>query len=441
MTQHPLTQELIQLDRTHVWHPFTQEATAPPPIPIVSARGAWLYGADGRRYLDLISSWWVSVHGHGHPVIANAIARQAHELEQVIFAGFTHEPAVRLAQRLSHQLPAGLSRVFFSDNGSTSVEVALKIAIQYHRNQGGERHRIAILDGGYHGDTMGAMAVGRSSGFFNTFTDYLFQVDTLPFPATWDGDDSVEEKEKAALAALDRHLEAHGSELAAIILEPLVQGASGMRMCRPVFLQALAHRIRQTGGLIIFDEVMTGFGRTGTLFACEKAGVTPDIICLSKGLTGGFMPMAVTVCRQELHAAFLGDTFDRALAHGHSFTANPLGCAAALASLDLFDTGEPLNQCATLEALHRERLQELSTHPRVAKPRVTGVIAALNMVIPGHSGYTAAIGQSLKPFFLTRGLLIRPLGEVIYLLPPYCLTREELNIAWDAIADALNTVV
>ncbi|MEO5329637.1 MAG: adenosylmethionine--8-amino-7-oxononanoate transaminase [Magnetococcus sp. THC-1_WYH] len=430
----------VHLDRSHVWHPFTQEATAPPPIPIASARGAWLHTTDGRKIMDLISSWWLCVHGHAHPVIAAAIAQQARQLEQVIFAGFTHEPAVRLAQRLTDRLPPGLSRVFFSDNGSTAVEVALKMAIQYHRNLGTPRNRIAVLQGGYHGDTVGAMSVGRSSGFFEPFTDYLFRVDTIPFPETWEGDDQVENREEAALAALDRLLSQHGQELAAIILEPLVQGASGMRMCRPVFLQKLSQRIHQAGGLLIFDEVMTGFGRTGTLFACEKGGIIPDIICLSKGLTGGFMPMAVTVCQQKIHDAFLGDTFDRALAHGHSFTANPLGCAAALASLDLFASGEPLQNCARLEAIHRQRLQGLITHPRVTKPRCTGVIAALNVANPGSSGYSAAIGPKLKQFFLDRGLLIRPLGEVIYLLPPYCLTDEELHTAWDAIHEALDTV-
>ncbi|HIJ84985.1 MAG TPA: aminotransferase class III-fold pyridoxal phosphate-dependent enzyme, partial [Magnetococcales bacterium] len=304
--------ELTELDRACVWHPFTQEATAPPPIPIVSGRGAWLQAADGRRFLDMISSWWLCVHGHAQPVIAEAIARQARELEQVIFAGFTHEPAVRLAQRLTRLLPEGLTRVFFSDNGSTSVEVALKMAIQYHRNRGEKRFRIGVLEGGYHGDTVGAMSVGRSSGFFDVFGDYLFQVDTFAFPATWEADDGVEVREAEVLAAVDRYLSEHGSALAAMIVEPLVQGASGMRMCRPVFLQELARRVRLVGGLVIFDEVMTGFGRTGALFASEKAGVVPDIICLSKGLTGGFMPMAVTVCSQMLYEAFLGDTFDRA---------------------------------------------------------------------------------------------------------------------------------
>ncbi|MBF0422093.1 MAG: adenosylmethionine--8-amino-7-oxononanoate transaminase [Magnetococcales bacterium] len=432
-------EELTHLDQTHVWHPFTQEATAPPPIPIVSASGAWLQGADGRRYMDLISSWWLSVHGHTHPYIAQAIANQARLLEHVIFAGLTHEPAIRLAQRLTQLLSGELTRVFYSDNGSTAVEVALKMAIQYHRNQSDHRHRVVVLEGGYHGDTVGAMSLGRSSGFFNAFDDYLFQVDTLPFPATWEGDDTVEEREEEALATLTRYLDRHGSEMAAIILEPLVQGAGGMRMCRPQFLQTMVANVRQTGSLVVFDEVMTGFGRTGSLFACEKIGVFPDLLCLSKGLTGGFLPMAVTICRQSVYEAFLGKTFDRALAHGHSFTANPLGCAAALASLDLFATGHPLRHCATLEVVHRERLREISNHPRVSKPRCCGVIAALN-VTGSTQGYTAVIGEKLKTFFLAHGFLIRPLGDCIYLLPPYCLTTEELHTAWDVIHLALDQV-
>ncbi|MBF0110481.1 MAG: adenosylmethionine--8-amino-7-oxononanoate transaminase [Magnetococcales bacterium] len=436
MTQH----DLIERDRRHIWHPFTQEATAPRPIAIVSAQGAWLNGADGRRYMDLISSWWVNIHGHAHPHIATAIARQAQTLEQVIFAGFTHEPAIKLAQRLSELLPRELSRVFFSDNGSTAVEVALKMAIQHHANQGRKRQRIATLQGGYHGDTVGAMSVGHSSGFFDAFSRYLFPVDVLPFPETWNGNTDEDKTEEEALMKVDHYLETWGRDLAALIVEPLVQGASGMRMYRPRFLQELTRRVRQAGGLIIFDEVMTGFGRTGTLFACEKGGVVPDIIALSKGLTGGFMPLAVTVCREEIHDSFLGETFDRALAHGHSFTANPLGCAAALASLELFATGEPLRHGAALEAHHRERLHELSTHPRVAKPRVTGIIAALNVNLPGQEGYSAAVGQRLKQFFLDRGFLIRPLGPVIYLLPPLCLTRSELDAAWDVITDAVNAL-
>lgn len=427
---------LIALDRRHIWHPYTQAATALIPIPIASGRGAWLYGVDGREYLDLISSWWVSIHGHAHPAIVGAIAQQAQQLEQVIFAGFTHEPAVRLAEALIARLPAGLTRLFFSDDGSTAVEVAMKMARQYWYNQGQDCSRFLVFSGGYHGDTVGAMSASRSSGYFNAFYSLLFPVDILPFPATWEGDEDVEFKEADSLEALDRYLAQYGHECAAMLIEPLVQGAGGMRMCRPEFLVQLAARLKAADVLLIFDEVMTGFGRTGTLFACEKAGVTPDLICLSKGLTGGFLPMSVTVCKEEIYAAFLGQTFDLAFSHGHSFTANALGCAAGLASLELFTTENTLQRIAAIETIHKERLALLAKHPKVRQPRVMGAIAALDLVL-GDSSYASSITPRLIQFFLDRGVIIRPLGSVLYLLPPYCILPEDLHRGWDSIEAAV----
>ncbi|MBF0624301.1 MAG: adenosylmethionine--8-amino-7-oxononanoate transaminase [Magnetococcales bacterium] len=431
--------DLASLDRRHVWHPFTQEKTTPSPIPVVAAEGATLHGADGRKYLDLISSWWVTIHGHTHPAIVRAIADQAARLEQVIFAGFTHEPAVRLASRLAARLPGGLSRVFFSDNGSTAVEVALKMACQYWLNRGQRRSRFLAFEGGYHGDTVGAMSAGRTSGFFDAFETMLFHVDMLPYPATWMGDGEVEDKEAAVLTALNRYLDRNGPDCAGVIIEPLVQGASGMRMCRPEFLRGLAAKLKQSGIPLIFDEVMTGFGRTGALFACHKAGVAPDIICLSKGLTGGFMPLSVTVCREEIYQAFLGDGFDQAFAHGHSFTANPLGCAAALASLELFEKEKTLARVVAIERIHRGRVLELMSHPRVHRGRIHGSIAAVN-IRDGKEEYASETSQRLKAFFLEKGLLIRPLGNVIYLLPPYCITEAELHRAWNVIEEGLTLV-
>ena len=432
--------ELLALDRRHVWHPFTQAKTAPDSVLIRSGKGAVVYGADGKEYLDLVSSWWVNLHGHAHPYIADAIAEQAHKLEQVIFAGLTHEPAVRLAQRLTSLLPGDLNRVFYSDNGSTAVEVALKLALQYWRNLGRpERRRYLAFEGGYHGDTVGAMSVGASSGFFAPFEDLLFEVDVLPFPETWEGDAAVAEKEARCLSALDAYLDRRGDETAAVIIEPLVQGAGGMRMCRAEFLQALVQKLRAAGGLVIFDEVMTGFGRTGDLFACLKAGVTPDLICLSKGLTAGFLPLAATVCRDPIYEAFLDTGFDKAFAHGHSFTANPLGCAAGLASLDLLMKEETRARIAAIEARHRKHMARLAHHPKVTRPRVTGTIAALNVGVE-DSGYAAAIGPRLKAFFLENGLLLRPLGEVIYFLPPYCISDSQLDRSYDTLERALTTL-
>ena len=425
------------LDRQHVWHPFTQAQTAPDPIPITSAKGIRLYAEDGREFLDLISSWWVNLHGHAHPTIAAAIAKQAHTLEQVIFAGFTHQPAAQLAHELVQRLPAGLTRVFFSDDGSTAVEVALKMALQYWRNQGeAQRTRFLAFEGGYHGDTVGAMSVGRGSDFFSTYGSLLFEVGLLPYPQTWDGDADVVSKEQAALAVLDAYLAQHGETLAGIIIEPLVQGAAGMRMCRPEFLQQLAAKLRAAGILLIFDEVMTGFGRTGAMFAAIKAQVMPDLICLSKGLTAGFLPMSVTVASEAIYAAFLGENFDRALIHGHSFTANPLGCAAALASLQVFEDEQTLAKLPQIEAWHRQGLAQLAGHPAVQHVRVTGTIAAFD-VVTADAGYTSAVGAKLKAFFHERGLLLRPLGNVVYLLPPYCVTQDELALAYQTIGEAL----
>jgi adenosylmethionine-8-amino-7-oxononanoate aminotransferase len=425
------------LDRQHVWHPFTQAQTAPDPIPITSAKGIRLYAEDGREFLDLISSWWVTLHGHAHPTIAAAIAKQAHTLEQVIFAGFTHQPAAQLAHELVQRLPAGLTRVFFSDDGSTAVEVALKMALQYWRNQGEvQRTRFLAFEGGYHGDTVGAMSVGRGSDFFSTYGSMLFEVGLLPYPQTWDGDADVVSKEQAALAVLDVYLAQHGETLAGVIIEPLVQGAAGMRMCRPEFLQQLAAKLRAAGILLIFDEVMTGFGRTGAMFAAIKAQVMPDLICLSKGLTAGFLPMSVTVASEAIYAAFLGENFDRALIHGHSFTANPLGCAAALASLQVFEDEQTLAKLPQIEAWHRQGLAQLAGHPAVQHVRVTGTIAAFD-VITADAGYTSAVGAQLKAVFHERGLLLRPLGNVVYLLPPYCVTQDELALAYQTIGEAL----
>ncbi len=428
------------LDRRHVWHPFTQAKTAPDPLPVESAQGIRLYMEDGREFLDLISSWWVNLHGHAHQKIAAAIAQQAQTLEQVIFAGFTHRPAAQLASALVEQLPEGLSRVFFSDDGSTAVEVALKITLQYWRNQGeARRTRFLAFEGGYHGDTVGAMSAGKGSGFFDTYGSLLFEVGLLPYPETWDGDADVEKKEQAALTSLDDYLERYGETLAGVIIEPLVQGAAGMRMCRPEFLQALSARLQAAGVLLIFDEVMTGFGRTGAMFASLKAKVAPDLICLSKGLTAGFLPLSVTVAREDIYAAFLGETFDRAFVHGHSFTANPLGCAAGLASLQVFAEENTLTKLPQIESWHRKGLEQLADHPLVMHQRITGTIAAFD-VVTNDEGYNSDIGPRLKAFFHERGLLLRPLGNVVYLLPPYCVTEAELSHAYQVIAEALQDI-
>lgn len=426
-----MSDDIAGFDRAHVWHPFTQEATAPPFAEAVAGDGAHLVTATGERVLDLVSSWWVTLHGHAHPVIARAIADQAARLEQAIFADFTHAPAARLAARLAGLLPGGLTRCFFSDDGSTAVEVALKLAVQYFANRGEARRRLVGFEGGYHGDTVGAMSVGRSSGYFRAWEGMMFPVGVAPYPATWIGDEEIEAKEEAALAALGRELAS--GDVAAVIIEPLIQGAGGMRTCRPQFLRRMAGLVREAGALLAFDEVMTGFGRTGALFACIGAGVEPDLVCLSKGLTGGFLPMGLTVCTDALRAEFLGEGIERAFLHGHSYTANPLACAAANASLDLLTAAPCREAVAAIAAIHAERLAALRAAGRGRHHRQCGTIAAIEI---GGGNYGGAEGARLKARFRAKGMLVRPLGPVAYFMPPYCIAAADLHRAWDELEAA-----
>lgn len=429
---------LAERDQEVIWHPLTQHFTAKLPISIDYAEGAYLIDVDGKRYLDLISSWWVNIHGHACPEISNAIYAQAQRLEQVIFSGFTHQPAVELAEKLLALLPSQFSKVFYSDNGSTAVEVALKMAYQYWQNKGEvQRTRFIAFDGGYHGDTFGAMSVGKSSGFFKQFTACLFKVDIAPYPATWLDDENIIEKENNALAWLEEHLSYFSHETAAIIIEPLIQGSIGMHMCSSNFLLRLEVLARSHDVLIIYDEVMTGFGRTGELFACLKAKTTPDIICLAKGLTGGFLPLAVTACQEKIYHAFLGEDFNLTFAHSHSFTANPLGCAAALASLTLLQNEATQTQIKRIETTHQQMLTEISSNPYIEKFRYCGTIAAFDLV--AHSEYGSKASQDWRNHFLNQGLLVRPLGNVIYLMPPYCLDVEALKKAYVLIENIISS--
>ncbi|GFR17235.1 adenosylmethionine-8-amino-7-oxononanoate aminotransferase [Trichonephila clavata] len=350
-------------------------------------------------------------------------------LEHVIFAGFTHEPAVALCEKLKTLLPDKLSRFFFSDNGSTAVEVALKMAYQYWWNQGNrEKTTFLSFAGGYHGDTFGAMSVGAKSGFHDAFSNLLFSVLTIPFPETWYGDEKIENKERHSLEVLEGHLCAGSHKIAALILEPLVQGASGMRMCSSEFVRKVVNLVRQYGILIICDEVMTGFGRTGTYFAFEQAQIIPDFLCISKGLTGGFLPLALTVTTEEVYAAFLSEHFTKAFAHGHSYTANPLGCAAAIASLDLLIKPDTMESIQKIHNTHKKKLANLSEACKnIQRARMIGTIAAFDV----HDA------QTLEIKFLEQGLLIRPLGNSVYLLPPYSISTFELEEAYNKIRNIL----
>ncbi len=427
---------IIATDKRHIWHPYTQHGTEEEPIVIARARDASLFDASGREILDLISSWWTCTHGHSHPKINAALTRQAETMEHVMFAGFTHAPAAQLAQTLAGLLPGDLNRVFFSDDGSTSVEVAIKIAYQSWINRGEPRRLLVTFDGGYHGDTLGAMSVGRASQMFGAFKDLMCDVRVLPFPWTFEGDNAVEEREAEALSALEAFLSDHGQSVAALIIEPLMQGSAGIRFCRPSFLKRLVELARSAGVVVIFDEVATGFGRTGTLFAMEQAEVAPDLVCLSKGLTAGYMPLAATVARDWLFDLFLGEDFDKALPHGHSFTANPLACAVALAALDLYEEEETMARIAHISAKHRTMLDVLAELPDVSQPRILGPVLAFEAGDGGE--YQSEASRNLRNWYLGNGLNIRPIGSTVYLMPPYCITDDELFRAYSGMVEGLD---
>lgn len=423
-----------------IWQPYTQMKTSPPPLKVLKGKGVMLELEDGRQIVDCISSWWVTIHGHSHPALANALYQQAQQLEHVIFAGFTHAPAEKLAHKLLAHLPKSLTRVFFSDNGSTAVEVALKMAYQYWYNQG-EKQRTSFIsfEGGYHGDTLGAMSVGGSTSWWHTFYPLMFSTDVVPFPATFDGDPDVEAIEAHTLEKVSYLLKQKGDRYAGIFIEPLVQGVAGMRLCRPQFLQALEHLARQANMLLIYDEVMTGFGRTGELFACLKSATSPDILCLSKGLSGGCLPLAVTLATEDIYRAFYSDEMDKTFFHGHSYTGNPLACAVGVTSLELLEQNpEPYRH---MEQQHRSYIEKwLKGHPRVEKIRTCGTIAAMEVKTDSQSGYFNAIGQVLRSRFLESGFLLRPLGNTLYLMPPYCITERELESIYQAIRCVLDTL-
>jgi adenosylmethionine-8-amino-7-oxononanoate aminotransferase len=433
---HAASADLIARDRRHVWHPFTQHGSETDPIVISRAKGASLFDAEGKEILDLISSWWTCTHGHSHPKINAALAEQAARFEHVMFAGFTHEPAVALAEKVANLLPNDLNKVFFSDDGSTSVEVALKIAYQYWINRGEKRRTLIGFDGGYHGDTLGAMSLGRGSQMFSPFRDLMCQVLVLPCPGTFEGDDAADEREAGALSAFEATLSEREHGVAALIIEPLLQGAGGMRVYRPSFLKRLVETARKAAILVIFDEVATGFGRTGTMFAMEQAAVVPDLVCLSKGLTAGYMPLAVTVAREAIFEAFLGEGFEQALAHGHSFTANPLACAVALASLALFEEERTLERIARINARHRAVMAELAARDDVTRLRLLGSILAFDVKSAG--AYQSTTNRGLRDWYIAHGLNIRPLGPTIYLMPPYCITDDELTRSYAGIIEGLD---
>jgi adenosylmethionine---8-amino-7-oxononanoate aminotransferase len=439
---------LAARDSAHLWHPYTQMLTRPAPIPIVRGDGVYLYTEDGRRLMDGTSSWWVNIHGHAHPKLNAALAAQAREIEHVIFANCTHRPGVELAERLVDVLPRGLTRVFYSDNGSTSVEVAMKMASQYWSNQGESRRTFITLHHAYHGDTVGAMSASEVSVFTQPFVPMLFDVVRAHAPYCYRCPLGLEHTNCQAeclgdmvrpvtvsatswTETLASQLERVGNDVAAVLVEPMLQGAGGMIVWPADFLAGVRKLCDRYGVLMIADEVLTGFGRTGRLFACEHAGVTPDIICLSKAVTGGYLPLGVTAATERIYEAFLSEDRTRTFFHGHSFTGNPLACALAIASLDLIHETRAVEKVQMIEGWLRDGLQPLASHPAVGDVRIIGGVGIVELVsdkaMKAAGGYLDSAGPRLTKAFLDRGVLLRPLGNVVYAMPPYVITESETS--------------
>jgi adenosylmethionine-8-amino-7-oxononanoate aminotransferase len=417
------------MSRSQVWHPFTQHALEPTIPEIVRTEGAYLHKADGTRILDAISSWWVVTHGHRHPRIIKAIETASTSLDQIIFAGFTHEPAERLAKALVGLAPPGLDWVFYSDSGSTSVEVALKMVLGYFRNIGAPRSRIVVMEHSYHGDTIGTMSVGARGVFNAAYEPLLFEVDTIPFPAAGREQETLDRFEAVSR---DRHA-------AALIVEPLALGAGGMLMYPAWVLAELKKIAEASGTLLLADEVMTGWGRTGTLLACEQADVVPDILCLSKGLTGGAVPLAVTMASEPIFEAHWSTDRARMFFHSSSYTANPIACAAANANLAIWREESVIERIADLGQRQQRHLDRLAAHARCTAPRRLGTIAALDLGSAGE-GYLAGIAPRLLAFFRERDVLLRPLGSTVYVMPPYAITPEQLDRVWQVIGEAFDRI-
>jgi len=412
-----------------LWHPFTQHGLQHEIIPVEQAEGAYLYTKDGRRIIDAISSWWVVTHGHCHPKIVTAVREQVRKLDQVIFAGFTHDPAERLAEKLLRHAPEGLSHVFYSDSGSTAVEVALKMAIGFWAQTGKARRKVLALEGGYHGDTFGAMSAGARSVYNALYEPYLFDVTHLPFPE--------QGKEDRTFSTLEKILKESGEDIAAFIFEPLVQGAGGMRFYSPDVLARMAKMCRAHGILLIADEVMTGFGRTGTLFSCEQAEFAPDLLCLSKGLTGGFLPMGATLATEEIYRAFYHTDRAKMFFHSTSFTGNPISCAAALSSLTIWEQEPVMERIAAIHQSHQIAAARFESRADVENVRSLGCIFALE-IVEATPGYLSEIQPFLYQTMLSRNVLLRPLGNTVYILPPYCVTQQDLDTIYECIDFALD---
>ena len=411
-----------------VWPPFTQMKTAKDPLEIVRAKDALLYDGYGKSYIDANSSWWVNVHGHGNTYLAKSIQDQFEKVDHVLLAGVTHEKVEELAKRVIGILPNHFTRVFFSDDGSTAIEVALKMVFQFWHNQGIPKRRIVALEGAYHGDTFGAMSIGQRGYFNKPFEHLFFDVDFLEFPT----------KEKEIEVLLKAKELFKTTEIAGLIVEPLVQGAAGMRMYSVGFLDKLVALAKENHVQVIFDEIMTGWGRTGKMFSMDHGSQKPDIVCLSKGLTGGVLPMGLTVASDKIYEAFLHEDTTKALLHGHSYTGNPLACAVACASLDLFEKKDIWENIDRIVEQHKRFTLRMESHSKVSEVRQIGTILALEIKTGQKTSYFSSIRDEAYDFFIENGILLRPLGNVIFLNPPYCTTDEQLAYCYEKTEDFLN---
>lgn len=421
---------LVEKDAAYIWHPYTQHKTAASPVAITKGEGALLWDESGKEYIDAIASWWVNPFGHSNRFIADAIYRQLTTLEHVLFGGFTHEPAVKVAEKVLSLLPSNQQKVFFSDNGSTAVEVAIKASLQYFFNTGEKRTTILAFEDAFHGDTFAAMAASGISFYTMAFKDMFIKVIRIPAP--------VEGKEQESRDVLRNAIREHNP--AAFIFEPLVQGAAGMVMHAPEALDSLISICKEHNVLTIADEVMTGFGKTGRTFACDYLAQQPDIFCLSKALTGGTIPMALTTFTQDIFDAFYSDDINKALFHGHTFTANPTGCAAALASMALLETPEMQENIRRINRNHVAFQGRISKHPKIKATRVLGVIFALEIAVDGDGSYYGAIRNTLYDFFIGKGVILRPVGNTVYILPPYIITDAQLEKVYVVVEEALGIV-
>jgi len=420
-----------QLDKELLWHPFTHQYNKADNLLITKAEGLYYFDASGNKYMDAVSSWWVNLHGHTHPYITDKVSKQASTLEHVMFSGFTHPPAIELARRLKKHLPASHSKIFYSDNGSTAVEVALKMTLQFWHNQNKPKHIFIALENAYHGDTFGSMSVSARNVFNNAFDNQLFHVAHIPHPTP----ENVEQIKEVIGEWSKNH------SVAGFIFEPLVQGAGGMFMYNAKALDEILRYCKELDIITIADEVMTGFGRTGKFFACDYLSNAPDIMCLSKGLTGGYLPLGVTSCNDKIYEAYLSSDKNKTFFHGHSYTANPLACSAGLASLDLLEEVSTWQSIANIQTQQKQFAEQLKTHKACNNLRTLGTILALNINSTEESNYLNSEAKEAPAYFLTRGVIIRPLGNVIYLIPPYCTKKEELKHMHDVIQSYLDSLV